>query len=64
MPTSVSKTFVFTVYTLVSETAHVYEPKEIRKVAATFEEALALLTETNPEHCIAEHLKGLWRVEE
>jgi hypothetical protein len=64
MPTSANKTFIFTVYTLVPDMAHVYESKEICKIAATFEEALALLTETNPEHCIAEHLKGLWRVEE
>ena len=54
------KTFVFTVFTLVPGTTCHHEPEEVCKQATTFEEALALLSQTHPHHHIAKHLKGLW----
>jgi hypothetical protein len=58
-----NKTYIFTVFQLIPGTTCHYKSIEVRKVAATFEEALALLSETNPEHHVAEHVKGLWRIE-
>ena len=57
------KTYIFTVYQLVPETTCHYKPIEVRVVAASFEEAIAVLSETNPGHHVAEHLRGLWRIE-
>lgn len=57
------KTYIFTVYTLIKGEKHVFEPIEVYKTAASFEEALAQLTETHPHHHIAKHLGGLWRIE-
>jgi len=60
-PPAKETVFVFTVFTLIPGTTCHYKPVEVEKTGVTLEEALAKLSETHPNHHVAEHLKGLWK---
>jgi hypothetical protein len=55
------KRFEFTVFGPVAGAKHTFAPTTVTKEAETFEAAVAKLTESHPGHCVAEHLRGLWR---
>jgi hypothetical protein len=55
------KRFEFSVFKKVPGTKCTFMPITVVTEGTTFGEALAVLTAGHPGHCIAEHLKGLWR---
>lgn len=64
MPWQPSSRFTFVLYKLVSGTTCTYRPIEVTREASTLAEAIGWLDTEHPGHHVAEHTRGLWRVEE
>lgn len=56
--------FVFKTYVLVPGATCTFRPTETVVEATSLDEALKQLDVTHPGHHIAEHTRGLWRIEE